>query len=701
MLENVFSPLCINGLEMRNRILMSSMHLNFETPDKYERMAHFYALRAVNGPGLIVTAGCSPDLAGRAEPNGFSIDSDALIPKHRHIVDAVHAAGDSRIALQLLHCGRESFHGRLVAPSPLRLPGSLFTPAELTHAQILETVAGYADAARRAVEAGYDAIELLLSQGFLIHQFLSPHTNHRQDEWGGSHTNRLRFAVRVAAAVREAVGPDYPIVYRIPCLDLLEEGLGYAEAVDLIQHLQPYQIDLLNISIGWHESDVPTLANVVPQAAFASLALRIKRQFPQLPTSVSNRINDLRHAEELLMDGVADVVAMGRPFLADRQIVVKSAEHRFDDVNPCIACNQDCLDHMFLGEQVGCSVNPECGTGADGSEPPPFPPGIAIAVVGGGLSGLSAAYHLRRRGAEVTLFERDSVLGGQMLLAAKIPAKSEFLTTVRHLVRQVRQSGVTVCLDRAFTAADARGGTWHHVVIATGTEPSFVTGDDPFTGHATTGGTAPGLQVLSGYDILRDDLPVAFPVVIYGGGGVACDIAKFLLKRRRRVDVGEDYLREHDAERLVGTLPPLPASRSGVTIVQRSSKKIGYRLGRTTRWITMNQLEAAGVRMVRGATLQRTDGGDLVFGVKGGEERLPARMLVMATGQHICHAAVCEALQAARVPFTVVGAAGSSAAEPASISSSIQSGYGFAMAYSPQHSLPRDTLAAAILSAST
>lgn len=680
VLKRTFSPLEVNCLDVRNRILMSSMHLNFDGDDKYERMADFYALRAKNGPGLIVTAGCSPDIPGRAEPKGFSIDCDELIAQHRKIVRAVHAAGDSKIALQLLHCGRESFHGRLVAPSPLRLPGSLFKPAELTHEQILETIENYGHAARRAREAGYDAIELLFSQGFLIHQFLSPHTNLRTDQWGGDRESRMRFALHVAESVRNAVGSEFPIVFRIPCLDMLDHGLSFEDSVALIEGLQPFQIDLLNISIGWHESLVPTLASAAPQAAFSSLALRVKRRFPHLLTCVSNRINDLRHAEELLIEGVADMVAMGRPFLADRQIVAKSREQRFDDVNSCIACNQDCLDHMFLGEEVGCSVNPECGTRIDGIEPDALPPGTRIAVVGGGLSGMSAAYHLRRRGAEVTLFERDEMLGGQMLLAARIPSKSEFLATVRHLARKVRHSGVKVLLEREFTSADARSGEWSHVVLATGTEPNFRAGDNPYADTAQLDGA---VQVLSGYEVLRQDLPVAFPVVIYGGGGVACDIAKFLLNRSRRLDVAEAYLGAHQVESLVGTLPALPQADVQITIAQRSSKKVGYRLGRTTRWITMNQLEASGVRMLRSAVLSRSEGEALVFDIKGQAERLSARTLIVATGQQPRYEAVRDVLAAAGIPSTVIGAAGSTASDPASISSSMKSGYAFAMTFDP------------------
>jgi 2,4-dienoyl-CoA reductase (NADPH2) len=675
MLKHTFSPLRINRLDLRNRVLMSSMHLNFEDERQYERMAQFYALRANDGPGLIVTAGCSPDQAGRAAIDGFSIDADALIAEHRKITEAVHAAGNSKIALQLLHCGRESFHGRLVAPSPLRLPGSIFTPAALTHEQILATIESYGAAAARAVAAGYDAIELLFSQGFLIHQFLSPHTNLRTDEWGGERDARMRFAVHVARAVRRAVGPDFPVVFRIPCMDLLTHGLTFDDSMALIEALMPYQIDLLNISIGWHESDVPTLANIVPQAGFAATAAHVKQRFPQLLSAVSNRINDLRHGEELLMDGVADVIAMARPFLADREIVAKSARGRFDEINQCIACNQDCLDHMFLGHQVGCSVNPACGQPEDGAAPARLPAAADIAVIGGGLAGLSAALHLSLRGARVTLYERNAKVGGQMLLAAKIPSKSEFAGTVRYYENRLRASGVDIRVGHEFSARELGEKSWSHVVVATGTEPNF----RPSARGSVAGSASSNVQIVGWHDVLDKELPLAFPVVIYGGGGVACDIAKYLLRRQTRTQAAHDYFQKFEAHRLVGELGTPPSPARTVTIVQRSSKKIGYRIGRTTRWITMDELERAGVAMHSGTVLEGVGEDGVLVTSKGQPRVIPARTLVMATGQHANIVPLCEALSASNTPFSVVGAAEESRDEPASISSSIRSGYELAM----------------------
>lgn len=650
--------------------------MSFHGPDQYERLGRFYALRAKDGPGVIVTAGCSPDVPGRATLDGFSLESDDLIPRHRVITDAVHAAGDAKIALQLLHFGRESFHGRLVAPSPLRLPGSLFKPTALTSEQIVEVIAAYGQAAARAVAAGYDAIELLFSQGFLIHQFLSPHTNLRTDEWGGDRAGRMKLALKVAAAVRAAVGPAFPVIFRIPCMDLLPNGLSFEDSMDLIEQLSAYQIDLLNVSIGWHESDVPTLAHVVPQAGFAAVAARVKQRFPGQRICVSNRISDLRAGEELLLQGHADMVAMGRPFLADREIVSKFRRGQYEEINPCIACNQDCMDHLFLGQEVGCSVNPDCSSPTEGEAAAPLPAGTRIAVIGGGLAGMSAAFHLRRRGAEVTLFERSARLGGQMQLAAKVPTKSGFSGTIRSLEVRLRKSGVKVLLDHAFTSVDMATARWSHVVLATGTQPNFTSADAGAIPGAEHQGSP---QVLGWHEVLAHDLPVAFPVMIYGGGGVACDIAKLLLSRHDTLWHSGQYLRKHDATKLVGDLPHLQEAPREITIAQRSSKKIGYKLGRTTRWITMNELEGKGVQMVRSAQLEGVSRDGVNLRVAGAARLVRARTLILATGQSPQHEALAHELQTRGLRFTVLGAATPGQTEPASISLSIQSGYRFAM----------------------
>lgn len=669
VLSKILSPVRINRMDLDNRVLMSSMHMNFEGPRQYDRLAHFYRVRAAGGPGLIVTAGCSPDLVGRAMPDGFSLHSDEGIVEHRRIVDAVRSQNGSRLALQLLHFGREAFHGQLVAPSALRLEGNLFTPRALEHDEILAVIASFGQAATRAMAAGYDAIEIVFSQGFLIHQFLSAHTNHRTDCWGQSLENRMRFACEVAREVRRAVGSGYPLIFRIPCLDMVSGGLSFADSCALTRKLEPFQIDLLNISIGWHESDVPTIAMAVPQAGFSALAARVKHAFPHLLTCVSNRINDLRHGEELLADGVADIVAMGRPFLADAQIVAKAAAGAHAAVTRCIGCNQDCLDNVFQGKVVSCSVNPACSMPEEGLAPQALPGRPEIAVVGAGIAGMACAKRLSERGARVTLFERSPRLGGQMTLASRIPGKGEFFDVVMAYEQALRDLKVDIRLGQAFGAAEYCMRPWARVVLAVGSEP-----------NAWAPETPGALRVLDFEQLLAGELPVEYPVVILGGGGVAVDTAKYLLARPTRLAASAAYLKSRDVEQYVGPLGELQPPARDITIVQRSTKKLAYKLGRTTRWIALHELQSKGTKFIRGASVARCGDAEIELALVDGSRRtVAARTVVVCAGQH----SLAEPLMAqlgADVKLDVIGAARQDSAHPASISSSIRGAYDYANA---------------------
>ncbi len=652
LLSNLFRPILINKMALPNRVLMGSIHLNMdEFADQYERKAHFYATRSRGGAALIVTAGCSPNAAGNTGPHGFSLDSDALIDKHALLTAAVHREG-GKIALQLLHFGREAFHGNLVSASPLRLDANIFTPRELSEQDILQTIDDFASAAVRAVAAGYDAIELIYSQGFLVHQFLALHTNHRTDRWGGSLENRMRFALEITRRVRAAVGPDFPLLFRIPCLDLLPDGLPHEDTIALITALQPYGIDLLNVSIGWHESAVPTIAMVVPRAGFSAVAACIKARFPALTVCVSNRINEPRLAEQLLQDGVADMVSMARPFLADPDIMRKARANQFDLINTCIACNQSCLDYVFTGHPVGCSVNPECGDVNEG-QLTPFARPRKIAVVGGGLAGMAAALYAANRGADVELFEQSLALGGQLNMARSIPRKDEFGETVRYFEKSLMAKGVTVRYGRTVDADVLAKGGWDHVFIATGTTPAI---------PANLPG-ADGAHVLTFDQVLRDKIPVQFPAVVIGGGGVACDLAKYLAYEYAQRHQESTHLREvatsfdakfvADAYFEAGTPPAAP-----VTVLQRSSKKFAYKLGRTTRWIVMKALEDASVRMLKGQDILgiTADGVQVLDRKTKTGELVAARTVILAAGQTPLRAleALCDA---AGMPCTIVGAA--------------------------------------------
>lgn len=652
LLGKLFSPIVINRMRLPNRVLMGSIHLNMdEFADQYERKARFYAMRARGGAALIVTAGCSPNAAGNTGPHGFSLDSDDLIAKHALLTGAVHREG-GRIALQLLHFGREAFHGNLVSASPIRLDANIFTPRELGEPEIEQTIADYAAAAARAVAAGYDAIELIFSQGFLVHQFLSVHTNRRTDRWGGSLENRMRFAIEIARRVRATVGPDYPLLFRIPCLDLLPDGLRHDDTLALIEALQPYGIDLLNVSIGWHESDVPTIAMVVPRAGFSPVAASIKARFPALTVCVSNRINEPRLAEQLLQDGVADMVSMARPFLADPDIMNKARANQFDLVNTCIACNQSCLDYVFTGQPVGCSVNPECGDENEGRLAP-FARPLTIAVVGGGLAGMAAALYAANRGARVELFEQSLALGGQLNMARSIPNKDEFGETIRYFEKSLMARGVAIRCGTNVDAGMIVNGGWDHVFIATGTVPA-VPPNIP---------RADGANVLTFDQVLRDKVPVQFPAVVIGGGGVACDLAKYLAHDYEQRRNATPHLRQVASSFDARFVPDAyletgSASAAPVTVLQRSSKKFAYKLGRTTRWIVMKALEDAKVNMLKGRDILgiTADGVRVLNRKTKTEELVEARTVVLAAGQTPSREleAVCRE---AGTPYTLIGSA--------------------------------------------
>lgn len=623
-LPHVFSPITINKLELPNRIIMSSMHLNMPHEAEYQGKAAFYAARAANNVGLIITAGCSPNDEGRPAANAFSILDDSEIENHKIITDAVHEKG-GLIALQLLHFGREAYHGRMVSASDVKLGGAFYTPKPLTEEEIWQTIRDYGEAARRAKEANYDAIELLFSQGYLLHQFLAPMTNKRDDQWGGTFANRQRICVEVAKAVREAVGPDFPIIFRIPCLDLLEEeeGLEFDNGLKLIESLYPYGIDLLSVSVGWHESKIPTIAYVAPYSAFSVVSKRIKSQFPDLKINLGNRIQDVREAEKFLADGI-DIVSMARAFLADPYIMTKTKEGRYDDVNICIACNQDCLDRVFSGRVVGCAVNPVTIEAEPELKVLPRKEMKPVAVVGGGLAGLSSAYFLALNGYPVVLFEKDYQLGGQIHLAVKIPKKDDFLKTVNFYERQLLSLGVKIKLATSFDTNYSDKFTC--VVMATGSSPNVIDLD-----------LDESIKVLNYDELLEHDLPVDFPVVVLGAGGIACDVAKYLKLRNPRYEGSAKYLEKHLEPELFAKLHDesyLEEERE-VTILQRSKKKVAPKLGLTTRWISTDALAELKVKYFKNCKISDSAQHSLTVTSKssGNEKVIPVKTVIMCTGQ--------------------------------------------------------------------
>ncbi len=656
LLRHIYSPITLNRLVLPNRVLMSSVPMNLDNfPDQYERMANFYAIRAKEEVGLILTAGCALDRISKISPNSFALECDAQISLHRRITDAVHHE-KGRIALQILHNG-------LVSSSGERLPSNLFATHVLTDEEIGDTIASFTDCAGRAMRSGYDAIELVFSQGFLVHQFLTPACNKRSDQWGGSFDNRMRLAVEVASAVRDRVGPDYPLIFRIPCMDLIEDGLTQEESMALIGKIMPFGIDLLNIGVGWHESEIPTIATTIPLSAFINAARNVRNRFPILKIGLGGRINDLRAGEKLLIDGYADVFWMGRPFLADPALVSKGRTNAFDRINTCIACNQSCLDYAFLGQAVGCSVNPDCALPQESQYPPfsrplssLFPEPLRVAVVGGGIAGMGAALFFARRGARVTLYEQESILGGQLRLAARIPDKEVLSETIRYYAAALCHEGVEIRLGCRFDSAIARSEAWDHVVLAQGGIPRQLE-------------SIPGIKrphVLNYIDVLERECPVAFPAVVIGGGGVACDIAKYLIKRndeRYRIDRhsfaaysagnSADYYYYPDPYDDVDD-----AARPEITLLQHSGRQFAHRVGGTTRWAVLQSLKQAGVVMRnRIDVLEVTPDAVVIFDrARGRQEHLPARTVILAAGQE-ARPAPMDALDALNVRYSVMGAA--------------------------------------------
>ncbi|MBA2649290.1 MAG: FAD-dependent oxidoreductase [Legionella sp.] len=458
--------------------------------------------------------------------------------------------------------------------------------------------------------------------------------------------------MEIANAVRQVVGADFPLIFRIPCLDLIEGGLNYTDTNILINKLIPYGIDLLNVSIGWHESKVPTIAQLVPSAGFSPVAACLRKQFPDLLIAVSNRINDPRVAEQLLIDKTADLIALGRPFLSDPQFVVKAYNNQFKEINTCIACNQSCLDFVFNSKPVGCSVNPDCGTKQEGKFPL-FQRPIRIAVIGGGIAGLSAAVFLAKRGATVVLFEQSEQLGGQLQFAAKIPGKQEFQETIRYYTATLGALGVDIRLNTHFNENTLKSEHWVHLVIATGSVPNQLQ-DIP---------GIDGSNVYSYADILLHELPVPFPAVIIGGGGVACDVANYIIEKAATCRVNsQNYLKAYaqsfdspqyfNESQWYGT---------PVTILQRSSKKIAYKVGLTTRWITMEKLEKAKVAMFRHLDIIaiRDDCVEILNKTTGKSQSIAAKSVIIAAGQQPEQSllAYLQPHESAEVSYSLIGAA--------------------------------------------
>ncbi|MET7851796.1 NADPH-dependent 2,4-dienoyl-CoA reductase [Streptomyces avermitilis] len=621
---HLLNPLDLGFTSLPNRVLMGSMHVGLEEAERgFERMAEFYAARARGGVGLIVTGGIAPNDAGRPYEGGAKLTTEAEAEQHTAITEAVHREG-GKIAMQILHFGRYAYHQDLVAPSALQAPISPFPPHALTDAEIEQTIDDYARTARLARQAGYDGVEIMGSEGYLINEFIAAQTNRREDRWGGSYENRMRFPVEIVRRVREAVGEDFIIIYRLSMLDLVPGGSSLDEVITLAKAVEAAGATIINTGIGWHEARIPTIATSVPRGAYAWVTKKVMGAV-SVPLVTTNRINTPELAEQLLAEGHADMVSLARPMLADPDFVAKAEAGHPEAINTCIGCNQACLDHTFSGKITSCLVNPRACHETELILSPTLLR-KRVAVVGAGPAGLACAVSAAERGHDVTLFDAASEIGGQLNVARKVPGKQEFDETLRYFRTQLEQHGVDVRLNTRVTSEQV--AAYDEVVVATGVSPR--TPGIPGIDHPS---------VLGYLDVLRDGAPVGDRVAILGAGGIGFDVAEYLTDSGDKAS--EDpatYFRSWGVDmdyRAPGGLgaPERPAPPRTVHLLQRKTSKVGAGLGKTTGWIHRTELKHRGVTMVPGVQYDRIDDAGLHITVDGHSQVLEVDTVVLCTGQ--------------------------------------------------------------------
>ena len=620
----LLSPMRVGAHTLRNRVIMGSMHTRLEhesEPDKRQRA--FYGERARGGAALIITGGFSPNEAGRLEPGGPTLMAGDDLAPHRSVVEEVHKHG-AKILMQILHSGRYAKHDNILGVSSIRSPINPRVPRPMTDAEIEATVDDFVTSAELASRAGYDGVEIMGSEGYLLNQFTAPRTNDRTDRWGGSVENRNRFPVEIVRRVRATLGPDFLVMYRISAIDLVERGATADEIDQLALAVQAAGADIFNTGIGWHEAPVPTIAFSVPRAAF-SFAVRRLRKVVSIPIVASNRINMPDVAENLLADGACDFVSMARPMLADPDFVLKAQEGRPEDINTCIACNQACLDFIFSDRTATCLVNPRACRETEFDEAPRQPK--RIAVIGSGPAGLAVASTAAARGHQVSLFEEHDELGGQIHLARRVPGKTEFNEMLRYFLRQIENAKVDVRLGVRATADELAAGRFDKIVIATGIlprKPDIEGIDHP--------------SVVSYLDVLLGRAEVGQRVAIIGTGGIGYDVAEFLTHADHGENAIAHFLNEYGVDTTIaapGGLKPAQPTKSPrqVTLFQRRQSRPGERLGVSTGWILRNRLRGRGVMAVAGANYEKIDDRGLHYVIDGEPRVFAADNIVICAGQ--------------------------------------------------------------------
>ncbi|MGE6292395.1 FAD-dependent oxidoreductase [Aeromonas media] len=647
----LLTPLDLGFTQLKNRVLMGSMHTGLEEEKGgFDKLAAFYAERARGGVALIVTGGIAPNLRGRLVPHGSQLSFPWQVAKHKKVTGAVHQEG-GKIALQILHAGRYAYHPFSLAPSAIRAPISPFKPRAMSERQIRGTIRDFASTAALAKAAGYDGVEVMGSEGYLINQFICERTNQRSDGWGGSSENRMRFPLEIVRAIRERVGTDFIIIFRLSMLDLVEKGSSLEEVIALGKALEQAGVSLINTGIGWHEARIPTIATSVPRGAFSWVTAELKKHL-RVPLITTNRINTPEVAERILATGEADMVSMARPFLADPEFVIKAAENRADEINTCIACNQACLDHVFKQKRASCLVNPRACFETEltfGRVPQPK----KLAVVGAGPAGLAFACYAAERGHQVSLFDQAPTIGGQFNFAKQIPGKEEFHETLRYFARRLEKCGVELYLGQRQSAESLLGGGFDEVILATGIRPR--TPNIPGIDHP---------KVLSYLDVLRDGKPVGDKVAVIGAGGIGFDVAEFLVEKKGEGSAEhhrDHWLREWGIDKSLGErgglmTPVIDAPERQIWLLQRKESKVGDGLGKTTGWIHRTVLKNRKVQMLSGVQYLRIDDEGLHIQVGEARQCLPVDQVIICAGQEPLRE-LQAGLQAAGKPVHIIGGA--------------------------------------------
>jgi len=646
---HLLEPLNLGFTQLKNRVLMGSMHTGLEEEKNgFERMAAYFAERARGQVGLIVTGGIAPNRAGWVGPFAAKMSTKSESKNHRIVTDAVHKEG-GKICMQILHAGRYGYHPLIVAPSPIKSPITPFKPWGLRKSGIKRTIKDYAKCAKLAQDAGYDGVEIMGSEGYLINQFIIKKTNKRTDEWGGSYENRIRFPLEIVRAVRAAVGKEFIIIYRLSMLDLVDDGSTWEEVVHLAKEIEKAGATIINTGIGWHEARIPTIATMVPRGGFSWVTKRMKGEV-NIPLITTNRINMPDVAEKILADGHADMVSMARPFLADSFLVQKAMDNKADEINTCIGCNQACLDHTFSRKTASCLVNPRaCHETLLNYTPTNNKK--KIAVVGAGPAGLAASTIAAERGHEVHLYEASHEIGGQFNMAKRVPGKEEFYETLRYFNKQIEIHGVNLHLNTKADVELLSSNGFDDVIIATGVNPREL--NFPGIDHP---------KVLSYIDVLRYQKPVGKSVAIVGAGGIGFDMAEYLTHEGESTALNvKEFLKEwgvDDTYQNGGGLvqPAIEEPTREIFLLQRSKGKLGGKLGKTTGWIHRLSLRNKKVKMIGMVQYDKVDDEGLHLTIGGKPELLPVDNVVICAGQ-VSLRDLQEPLEAKNISTHLIGGA--------------------------------------------